>query len=211
MRKIISFIGLALVSTALHADAIYTTFGATNSFSSFAYGAHLHAESAFEFVAGTTNQVSSIDAVLFTYQGVGSVAKIVLANDASGLPGTAIETFNFSGLTDSPTLVSSVSTLHPLLTSGTGYWLELYTVDASINVLWSFSDQPLTAAGAASSSTDFDVTPTVWTVNRPGAPPAFDVQGVPEPSTLLMTIAPLALGLLVARRKSQEAARVAVR
>jgi hypothetical protein len=55
---------------------------------------------------------------------------IELANDASGVPGSVIESY-FCSITTStfPLIVTLPSLLQPLLSSGTTYWLEVLPAD----------------------------------------------------------------------------------
>jgi len=148
---------------------------------------------AMQFTSGLTGTLASIVAPL---SGNVSDVTFVLRTDASGMAGTIIDTFTFTGVSSTIQLLSASSTTNAALTAGTPYWLEMLA--------------PTPAATTQSASWYFSMPPVTGMVEVDNPAPAvtsntiaaFAVLGadVPEPSSIgLMGIAG---GLLVFRLRA---------
>ena len=189
----------AMASPVGAASIIYSNFGPAYSYDPNK-GATLGVTS-----AGHTSDVAESFTVTGTSSTFGSFTLAVglisgpneldvsLMTDASGLPGTALESFHFSnemkpfGATDS--LLTANSVLHPLLLVGQQYWLAAFATSPT-TAAWNDNSIGVQTTGAERQ----DQGPW-FAVTNPDGTPAFQINGVPEPSTIVMisTAVPLAL------------------
>jgi hypothetical protein len=209
---------LCMVSGAAQATAIFSNFGAGNSYQTgtglFVGDGNLDASAnyaqASTFVASTSAKVGSIVIALGDF-GFGQGAPITVSLLVSGVnkPGsTALENFIIGantlgtfGNNNSPLTLTSV--LHPLLTVGTQYWLSVSTSLANL-VVWNFSDTDFLSYNAVSQSLDggttwddpFGSTRGVFQINT------FATVAVPEPATLILVAGGI-LGFAGLRRRRQ--------
>ena len=184
----------------LRGGVIINTFGAGHSFENVwtaACGSCGGAGDAAEFTPTASGNVGTIDLVL-GQAGTGTTATLVLANDNSGSPGTAIETYSVVGLTASPAVITLTSSLQPSLSAGTDYWLELFPTDNATSIDWYLNNQGAMEVDHATGTTAFNVYPATWTINSAGPMPALDIltpQGVPEPAATMPTCLALGMGV----------------
>jgi hypothetical protein len=213
-------VALALAGLAAghaRADVIYSTFGPGDSYDSAA-GQQLVYEQivsiidfvAVSFVPSTTGSLDQVTVALeapdepYTVN-VTSNLDWTFAGGTDG-PGPALETFNATG-DSAPQLLTFSSVLHPVLTAGTKYWVEVQTTPAwNTNGMgvgtWFNNDQNIT--GEVSKYTmfcEFLCAPTTTDTIAP----AVEVTGfaVPEPGMLVpVLIAGLAIGLGTLKRNA---------
>jgi hypothetical protein len=119
-----------------------------------------------------------------------------LYSDASGRPGTVLETIHASGQMPhfndfgSGHLVEFDSALHPLLQAGGTYWLAPFA-SGDTYAGWQFNNQGRVGPLAVS----FEVEPTAWSLTDEYEG-AFDVNGTPSPAPEPSALALAGVGLV---------------
>jgi hypothetical protein len=140
------------------------------------------------FTATSNLAFSSAQLALGFINGPG-LFQVLLETDAGGLPGSIIETFNVNIQLFPPgAVVTAISALNPLLTSGANYWLVVYAPGSSTFGEWNLSldDVPIVGNFA------FNRIPSPtgpWGLASGPVRSAFQINGntpVPEPATLLL-------------------------
>src|SRR5579871_363123 len=135
------------------------------------------AGAAVQFTLGANNATFNVGQLQLqrVFQQADGVT-ISLDADNHGLPGTALETFNVSGISDNGggSLITVDSTLHPLLKAHTSYWLAATSSGGE----WSVWLQ--NAEGALNPTAVFNG--VNWT-HSAGVAPVFTVSGtiIPNP------------------------------
>jgi hypothetical protein len=200
------------------ADVIYSTFGPDDSFDNTTGqtlhylqfdGATVIDHVAVSFIPSTTEALDQVMVAVEAPDAPFTVSvtenedfTILGGTDGAGIP---LESFNVTG-DSAPQLLTLSSVLHPVLTAGTKYWVDVQTSPAWLNTTdmgtWFNNDQNI--IGEVSEDIDF--------CNLPCAPltentiaPAVEVTGlvVPEPSMFLpMFGAGLAIGLRTRKRSA---------
>ena len=185
---------LCLSPSNLSATTIFSNLGPGDSFggvpagtvssSSASFGVRFEQAVAFtpSGVPGTVWTVDSIDIGLSLVAGANDVV-LKLLTDATGQPGSVIETIPLSGAITgtpgNPSLAQASSVINPTLTAGTTYWLTASTSGSGTQMSWQGSP---TSGGQA-----FSRNGAPWIVNNVTNQGAFRLTAlVPEPSTLLL-------------------------
>jgi hypothetical protein len=137
MRKSIAILLPLFCLQSLSADVIFTNFGPADSFDNntgltVADNSGNDLKTSLSFTPTSDFQLTEIDFVTSLLDGgdQNQVTLTLSSADADGNPGTAIETFSFSGqmgilgsVSYAPQVLSAFSALNPVLTQGTTYWL----------------------------------------------------------------------------------------
>jgi hypothetical protein len=175
------------------ADHLYNTFGPGDSFNKssavvIAGQSRLttYTARAMEF---SPSETATLDLVRFAMTaGAAGPFEAVLVADNGGQPGTALEDLGSVSVTSSTAIYSLSSSLHPLLTAGTEYWLILQPTNPNSLTLayWNLSSPPVPAPRAVTN----DPAHGSWSVVL-GQAAAFDIQGTaatatPEPASLTL-------------------------
>jgi hypothetical protein len=200
-----SLLGVLFTSPAIASEIVYGTCGSGQSYneaSGWPVGTlsifsddTQKMEAALSFTATQSYTFDSIDvAALLSFFNTSNQFTVSLARDSgSNLPGATLEVFSFTGITDSPTVYSASSILHPQLTANEKYWVVMSSDDLlSIYLEWLDTDQSLDGEIAYKNGLFTD-----WVSGYAdcGSVPALEVRGtaaaVPEPASMLL----LALGL----------------
>jgi hypothetical protein len=155
---------------------------------------------------GSNYSLDQIDLPLALVDGMNSVT-VNLMTDSSGVPGTAIESWIFNDLGPFPNSrppLSVSSVLHPVLDTGTEYWLVALATDPSTVAVWNLNS----IGNDTTLAFSYDGGANWITTVSPAAVPAFDVLGtstaIPEPSPRSMFLVGLGLaGLACTLRKER--------
>ncbi len=127
--------------------------------------------------------------------------QVLLMTSSGGLPGNIIETITVT-MPTSAGIVTANSALHPVLTSGTQYWLAVFAPEPNTFGGWMFSLNDFSTPQALGFTS-----PTgPWVVNNVTRS-AFQINGepIPEPSTMLLLGTGLAtLGTAVRKRRQNK-------
>jgi hypothetical protein len=85
-------------------------------------------ELGYQFIAAATGTVNGIEVALSGLFNGGAISSgsetFDILADSSGSPGALLDSITITGITGTAQVLSGNSTLHPLLTNGTTYWLQ---------------------------------------------------------------------------------------
>ena len=206
-----SLLAILLCTANAGAGILYTNFGPNYAYDNNWNGQHAwligvlggaNQVVAMPFTPSTTaDAYDALLAVGWDGSGTNVPMNVYLANDSLGLPGGLIDTMIQVGdLPNGPAgggVVTFNSTLFPLLTAGTQYWLIAQQPTAFDGWFWTYNDA---LGNFADNQTGNPLGP--WTADNGYQLSAFEVDAaVPEPGTLLM-MASGAIGLAgLLRRK----------
>ena len=130
--------------------------------------------------------------------------QVLLMTSSGGLPGDIIETITLTGgVSIFPGIVAANSALHPVLTSGTQYWLVAFAPEPDTFGIWNLSLNDFSTPQARGFTSPTG--PWVAANNVPRS--AFQINGepIPEPSTMLLLGTGLAtLGTALRKRGHNE-------
>jgi hypothetical protein len=104
---------------------------------------------AHRFTPGVTDLFQSAEIALVAFSGPPTV-HVYLQLDSNGIPGPVLEQINVTGLTSVPTIFEATSVLHPLLQSGTPYWLTVVAGADRVLAGWQWN-----STGDHSTGTNF--------------------------------------------------------
>jgi len=186
---------LLLLPAVSRADTVYSTFGSGQTFNTSAGGWALFCNApscgAFQDVAAAftptgTFTLTQIDVAASYLSGTNGI-EVMLLSDASGTPGSILESWSLSDLPPFGTSFTpeSVTAALPItLNSGTQYWVALVPSVGGF-LTWNFAPTLVGTTDVLGSSTGPN-----WAADSNQFLPAYDVLGTPvatpEPSSLLM-------------------------
>jgi hypothetical protein len=127
--------------------------------------------------------------------------QVLLMTSSGGLPGNIIEIITVTAPT-SAGIVTANSALHPVLTSGTQYWLAVFAPEPDTFGIWNLALNDFSTPHAVA----FNSPTGPWVLNNVNRS-AFQINGepVPEPSTMLLLGTGLAsLGTAVRKRRQNK-------
>lgn len=130
--------------------------------------------------------------------------QVLLMTSSGGLPGNIIETITLTDVVSTfPGIVTANSALHPVLTSGTQYWLVAFGPEPNTFGTWNLSPDDFSSPQARGFTS-----PTgPWDLANNVPRSAFQINGepVPEPNTMLLLGTGLAtLGTAIRKRRQNE-------
>jgi hypothetical protein len=199
----LSFIATILTATALTASPIVIAGSKLSAPPSFwpdsFWGITQSIDRAFPFeiALDTSSRVEQLQIAAFRYQNLGgSSAEFTIHLDASGVPGSQLATFHFSGIPTSPGILSSPPTADTILHPGTPYWIVGSTPRGQVN--WNLADSVFGRIAYRVAGND-------WIINEQRNLSAFAIIGspvVPEPSgAILCVVTGLCMALRFPRRQ----------
>ncbi|HYW46673.1 MAG TPA: choice-of-anchor R domain-containing protein [Bryobacteraceae bacterium] len=205
MRIAFAALGLFLVSLQAGASTIYTDFGSGHSFNgSSGSGITSSVGAAAEFTALLTASLTSIDIAAKVILGTPTFT-VKIAHDNSNSPGAVIESMTINSIPSSASVVTATSSLDPILTSGTKYWIEV-VAGGSTEGTWYVNNQSVLGNRSTSSNGG-----STWGGASLSVQQAFDVNGTltaPEPSSAVLMLLPLGILMAYQGRKAAKSGRV---
>jgi hypothetical protein len=191
------FLSIITLSVPAHADVLYSTFGPGQSFDNsessgwlVGSGYSYNQQIAAPFILSFDAILDSIDFAADYDLGPNQLT-VDLVHDDSGLPSTdpgkVIESFNFTNLSQLPTIYTANSLLNPLLKGSTQYWVVLKADNSATQLQWNWNNIGIT--GFAFSNPPVDIP---WIYYRDKTP-AFDIKGsaaVPDPFEVYIDVKP---------------------
>ncbi len=178
----------------------YLVSGKSSSF-------NVDAHEGFSFTAGSSEALKQVDVSFFSAGGTSKAFNLALyADDGSGKKGALIEAFDGLELGSSH-IVSANSTLNPVLTAGTTYWLVATPGDPQTAIAWYANDIGVTSTLYQSFDGGVgylaDQKTTVFRLLGDPVPSS----AVPEPASMsLLALGTVGLiGYRIRRRKGERA------
>jgi hypothetical protein len=202
MKRLVAILAIFLTgifTAGGQADAttLYTTFGTGQTYDQ-SDGYFVDGSGGYDgktqiigapFTPAINATLDSIDFAAYYVGGSSNQITVQLVNDSAGLPtGSLIASFNFIDiLTTTPAVYTATSTVHPLLTASTQYWVVLTptVLSSTTHSLWCTNNQGIIGVAWEQPPN------TSWTWETNYKTPAFDVNGtiastVPEPGILIL-------------------------
>lgn len=189
----------------LKADTFFSNFSSfspnydINTGTSLNDGSGNDLQRSFSFSSQSSFHLLEIDFVASMFDsGQPNQVTLTLSSDTNGHPGTAIESFSFTGDmgvfgTVAPVL-NGVSVLNPLLVAGQTYWLTAEAPNGA-NIIWNFNNLSPNDSGVQDEFVGGQ-----W-LSSSATRGVFDIVGTPEPSSLLLIVTGLSmLGFAVCRK-----------
>ncbi len=184
---------------------VYTDFGAGQAYDNSAgWNVGQGSSVAAGFDPSSSGTLLQVDVAIENLGAVDPLS-IMLETDSGGTPsGTVLDSWTAStGSITGPAVYTFTSTLNPILTAGTEYWLVLSSSDP--NEYWAWMENSIGTEGK-------DYNPGGgWNIQPDLVTPVFDIEtgtpasgpsGTPEPATLGLT-ALGCLGILASRRNAR--------
>jgi hypothetical protein len=191
--------------TQAHSDLIYSTYDTGHTFSTtgLTVGTYIFQSVTYTALQGvpfTPSFNAKLDSISFAakYTSGLNALDVILTSDSGGVPGTALETFTFSGLATTGTIYTANSSLHVALNQGTQYWVVLA---AQGNGYFSWNEN-INLPGSVAIKGLQGYPDTNWHVNSSIYTPVFDVNGTPVPIPgAVWLLGSGLLGLVAIRRR----------
>ena len=173
-----------LAAGQLQAAIIFNTFGSSDSYNtsggvSIGDSGDYDIANQFVVTSGSSFKLNSIELAVGMYTGTKEI-DVWLMSSAAGKPGSIIESFNFQGIPNGPSILMGNSSSNPILTNGTFYWLVASAPDSSTWAYWCVSKPPVTGTRLVRSGTGtwnpsgttlsaFRINGTPYVIPAPGA------------------------------------------
>ena len=170
-----------IITATVMASPIYSTFGPGDTYDislGYSVGGLQDSITAAPFTPASGAILGSIELAVWYSYGTNQLT-IDLTSDSSGLPGSIIESFAFSGIATYPgEILFQKSTTMPYLSAGTPYWLVAST-DSGNGFAWFLNNIGAVGVSQYSPSSSWRHFPDIEA-------PTFRLNPVPEPTTMLL-------------------------
>jgi|GEM_PF-1873093 len=175
------FLFIIPLSAPAHSEVLYSTFGPGQSFDNtensgwvIGSGSSYNQQIAAPFILSFNVILDSIDFATDYDWGPNQVSVNLVYGD-SGLPSTdpekVIESFNFTNLSELPTIYRANSLLKPLLEGSTQYWVVLKADNSTTKLQWKWNNNGMTGLAFCNPPVG---TPWIYYLDKT---PAFDIKG----------------------------------
>jgi hypothetical protein len=192
MKRYWIFLSLFLIfadARQLQAAIIFNTFGTGDSYNtsggaSIGDSGDYDAANQFVVTSGTSFTLDSIELAVGMLNGTREI-DVWLMNSAAGKPGAIIEAFNFQNIPNGPSILIANSTLNPVLTNGTFYWLVASAPNSDTWAFWCNSQPPVTGTRLVRAGTG-TWNPSGTTLSAFRLKGSTYVEPIPAPAALLL-------------------------
>jgi hypothetical protein len=192
----------------LEAAVIYSNLGPNDSFvtSPGTYpvwflnsGGFIHRAASFTVPGSQNVQFGSADLGFHLQSGTNAATVQLAANGSGNLPGSVIETINFSlpAPSANPTIVTATSNTNPTLVAGSTYWIIASVQFPGTMATWG----PNNTAALGGNATRTNFQNGQWFSQGPGGVPSLRIKTfeIPEPTTC--AVMAIGLACLVGMRR----------
>jgi hypothetical protein len=203
---VLGFALFALMHMPARAGVIYNSFLPGDNYSGVRgdfgwFGTAYYAEAA-AFMVPYDCSLTTIDIAL-GYENGPNVMTVSLFSDNAGVPGGPRETFLLTNVVQPMVTHGSIitmnSALHPILTGGTQYWIEVEVVPTTTNMTWFHATRPPEPGRTRASS----ISEGPWVLDNSDMAFRVSADPVPEPSVFVLSAIGLLALMTTASRRSR--------
>ncbi|MBN2180963.1 MAG: hypothetical protein JW715_03545 [Sedimentisphaerales bacterium] len=180
---------LLLTAGQVQAAIIFNTFGTGDSYNtsggaSIGDSGDYDVANQFVVTAGSSFKLDSIELAVGMFTGTREI-DVWLMSSGINKPGTIIESFNFQSIPNGPSILSANSTLNPVLTNGTFYWLVASAPNSDTWAFWCNSQPAYTGTRLVRSGTG-EWNPSGTTLSAFRLTGTVYEESIPAPGALLL-------------------------
>lgn len=191
LLTVVAALTLVFCATAGATDILYTTLGPNGEYDSgsgyFVDGSNYYNQVlSMSFSPSKTENLADAVLALGNYAGSNSPVSLYLQSDNGGQPGTTLATLTQQGtiqpFSSGGSLITFTCSGCGQISAGTPYWLTAWEQDPNTEQAWMYAYQDQTGNLAFNQVGSID---GPWSLYN-GTVSGFQVDGVPEPGTLVM-------------------------